>query len=141
MTPTLLGRLQTRFFLLVTVGLAWTLLVTPLLPRDGAGLSESFGLTLTALATVTVIGLVGWEPIYHLLQQIRWEKDWPTGLGLVTGLPEGLVTYLVLAAERDVPVAAFVIHFSTTWLVVWLAVHGPLRIVLLRWRYRGGRIL
>ena len=41
MTPTHLGRLQTRIFLVLFVGLPWTLLVSPFLPgpRDGKGFS------------------------------------------------------------------------------------------------------
>ena len=90
---------------------------------------------------MAILGVVIWEPIYHGLQQLRWEKDWPTGIGLVTGLSEGLVTYAVLAASMDVPGAAFFFHFSTTWILVWAAAHGPLRVALVRWRYRGGRIV
>lgn len=141
MTPTFLGRIQTRLLLLATVGVVWTLLIGPFLPADGAPLSEVYELTFEALLIVAVIGVLVWEPIYHLLQQLRWEKDWPTGLGLVTGVSEGIVTWLVLSSDQDVPGAAFVVHFATTWLVVWFFLHGPLRILLLRWRYRGGRVL
>lgn len=141
MTPTLLGRIQTRLLLLATVGVVWTFLIGPFLPASGAPLSDVYELTFEALVIVAVVGLVVWEPIYHMLQQIRWEKDWPTGLGLVTGLSEGIVTWLVLSSDQDVPAAAFVFHFATTWIVVWCFLHGPLRIVLLRWRYSGGRVL
>jgi len=141
MTPTFIGRIQTRLLLLATVGVVWTILVTPFLPAGGAPLGDVYGATFQALAIVAVVGIIIWEPIYHGLQQLRWEKDWPTGIGLVTGLTEGVTTYLVLAADRDVPGAAFFFHFATTWILVWASVHGPLRIVLLRWRYRGGRIV
>lgn len=140
MTPTFIGRLQTRLLLLATVGIVWTILVSPFLPAGDATLGEVYTATFRALAIVALIGVIIWEPIYHGLQQLRWEKDWPTGLGLVTGLTEGLSTYLLLTATMDVPGAAFVLHFLTTWVLVWLSVHGPLRVVLLRWRYRGGRI-
>lgn len=141
MTPTFLGRVQTRLLLLATVGVVWTLLVSPILPAGGAPLSDVYTATFRALGIVAVIGVFFWEPIYHGLQQLRWEKDWPTGVGLVVGLTEGVTTYLVLTTTMDVPGAAFVVHFATTWVLVWASVNGPLRIVLLRWRYRGGRIL
>ncbi len=141
MTPTFLGRIQTRLLLLATVGVVWTILVTPFLPAGGAPLGDVYTATFRALGIVALVGVLFWEPIYHGLQQLRWEKDWPTGLGLLTGLVEGVTTYLVLTASMDVPGAAFVIHFFTTWVLVWAALNGPLRIVLLRWRYRGGRIL
>lgn len=141
MTPTLLGRIQSRIVLLLTVGLGWTIIVTPFLPSGGTATSEVYAVTLTALAIVAVIGAAVWEPIYHGLQQFRWEKDWPTGLGLVTGINEGLATFAVLSMLRSFSSAAFWWHFSTTWILVWIAIHGPLRIVALRWRYRGGRFL
>ncbi len=141
MTPTLLGRIQTRLALLLVVGLGWTLLVTPFLPAGGAPIGERYGATLSALVLVGLFGVVLWEPLYHGLQQLRWEKDWPTGLGLVTAVPEGILTYVVLGSLRNVSGAAFFLHFLSTWLLVWITVHGPLRIVLVRWRYRGGRIV
>lgn len=141
MTPTFFGRIQTRLLLLGTVGVVWTLFIGPFLPARGAPLGDVYSLTFQALLIVAIVGAFVWEPIYHLLQQFRWEKDWPTGLGLVTGLSEGLVTWLVLSSGQDVPGAAFVLHFATTWIVVWCFLHGPLRIVLLRWRFSGGRVV
>ncbi|MEZ5379930.1 MAG: hypothetical protein R2733_25775 [Acidimicrobiales bacterium] len=141
MTPTLWGRLQTRIILLLTVGLGWTIIVTPFLPSGGAPLGEVYRTTLSALAVVLVVGVIFWEPIYHGLQQLRWEKDWPTGIGLVTGISEGVSTLVVLSVLRDVPTTAFWLHFLSTWFLVWITLHGPLRIVALRWRYRGGRFV
>ena len=111
------------------------------MPQTGQNVAEVYGLTFQALVIVAVLGVVLWEPVYHGLQQLRWEKDWPTGVGLVVGVIEGVATYIVLSANRDVPGLAFVLHFATTWFLVWCTVNGPLRIILLRWRYRGGRIL
>lgn len=149
MTPTLYGRIQTRLVLLATVGVLWTLLIGPLLvgimSDDDAGLGDVYRLAFGALVLVAVVGIV-WELIYHGLQQYRWEKDWPTLFGLVLGLPEGIVTLLLLSAGLpwdvgDVPVGAYVVHFATTWIIVWLFANGPMRVVALRWRYDGGRLL
>lgn len=142
MTPTLSGRIQTRIFLVLVIGIPWTLLIGPILPRPaGATLGDAYSTLLLAVVVVAVAG-IGWELVYHALQQLRWEKDWPTLFGLVTGVPEGITTYLILRAlGQDVDVAAFLIQFTTLWLLVWLAANGPMRVVLLRWRFRGGRIL
>lgn len=150
MTPTLAGRIQTRLALLATVGLAWTLLVTPLLPRGVAfgsdsELGELYEATITALAVVAILGAVVWEPIYHGLQQLRWEKDWPISIGLASGLLEGAVAFaamdeMVMDGSSVVLPSTFWWHFVTTWIVVWLFANGPMRVVLLRWRYRGGRV-
>ncbi|MGY1642086.1 hypothetical protein ACI782_13305 [Geodermatophilus sp. SYSU D00703] len=143
MTPTLNGRIQTRVLLLLTVGLLWTLLVTPVLPT-GAPVGASYGATLSVLLLVTVLGVL-WELVYHGLQQFRWEKDWPTLFGLVTIVPEGLLVWFLVAGGATwldgVPGPAFVLHLVTTWLVVWLVANGPLRVPFVHWRNRGGRIV
>ena len=142
MTPTLSGRIQTRLLLLGTVGLLWTLIVVPVLPKGGATLAETYALTVLALIVVAVVG-IGWELLYHGIQQYRWEKDWPILLGLLLGVPEGIVAFFVIVAlVPDEPsVLTFLLHFATTWIVIWLFAIGPLRVFLLRWRYQGGRIL
>ena len=148
MTPTLSGRIQTRLVLLATLGVLWTVLIGPLLVGsmgdDAATLGDVYRLAFGALVLVAVVGVV-WEFVYHGLQQYRWEKDWPTLFGLLEGLPEGIVVLLLLRAGLpwdvgDVPVGAYIVHFASTWIVVWLFANGPMRVVNLRWRYRGGQL-
>ena len=86
MLPTLNGRIQTRLFLTVVLGGIWTLLLTPVLPLPGP-LAAAYRTTFIILLTTLVLG-IGWELIYHFLQQFRWEKDWPTGFGLITGVTQ-----------------------------------------------------
>lgn len=145
MVPTLLGRIQTRLFLLAVVGAAVTAALTPVLPVDGP-LTQRYQATFVVLAAVAVLG-VGWELIYHFLMQWRWEKDWPTLFGLLTLVPEGVLVGLL--ATRDllpglpgpVPTAAFVIHFVVVWVIVWLVANGPMRVPFIHWRFRGGRLV
>ncbi len=143
MTPTLIGRMQTRAALILTVGVIWTVLIVPALPRSGmAGIGAVYRVAFFALAATIVVGIVLWEPLYHLAQQWRWEKDWPISYGLLQGIPEGILVYFITdAAVGPVPVSTFAPHFITTWIVVWLVANGPMRVILLRWRYRGGRVL
>lgn len=139
MTPTLFGRIQTRIFTCATVGGLWTLIVTPFLPR-----SPSYKVTFTALGLVALLGVVLWEPIYHFLQQFRWEKDWPAMFILLEAIPEGVLVYLLLPPLSDTPVVPwqpFVVLFVTTWLAIFVFVHGPIRVPFLRWRFRGGRFV
>jgi hypothetical protein len=143
MTPTLMGRIQTRLFLLLLVGGVITLLVTPVLPGGGP-LADRYRTTFTVLALVFVVGIV-WEVLYQFLQQFRWEKDWPTLFGLVTGVPEGVVAYLLLDAGLvpgidGIDGTAFLVHFALVWIAVWLFANGPMRVVSLRWRFNGGRL-
>jgi hypothetical protein len=137
-TPTLLGRIETRIFTVFTFGLLWTLVLTPVL---GAPLSVTF----RALVLVAVLGAVIWDPLYQLLLQFRWEKDWPAIFVLLEGINEGLLVHAVLVRTVPdgtvVPLGTFIVHFATTWLLLFVVVHGPLRVPFLRWRFRGGRIL
>jgi hypothetical protein len=143
--PTLNGRIQTRVFVTLVVGGLWTLLITPVLPVPGT-LPDAYATTFVVLLAVTVLG-VGWELVYHLLQQFRWEKDWPTFFGLITAVNEGLLVWLLLedgavpGIDGPVPFSAFLLQFVTTWLVVWLTVNGPMRVPFVHWRFRGGRIV
>jgi hypothetical protein len=143
--PTLGGRIQTRLFLLAVVGGIVTLIIGPLLPVS-APLSVVYRNTFVILAAVAILG-IGWECVYHFLMQWRWEKDWPTLFGLLTGIPEGVLVWLLLRAgaipgiSGTVPTAAFVIDFALVWLAAWLVANGPMRVPFIRWRFRGGRLV
>jgi len=142
--PTLFGRIQTRIFLIAVIGGLWALVISPLLPGGGS-VSDKYRTMYAVLLIVLVLGVL-WEFVYHGLQQFRWEKDWPTLFGLVLGVPEGVVAYLVartgvLPWAEHVSVSAFVVGFGTTWLVTWLWVNGPMRVLSVHWRFRGGRLV
>ncbi len=144
MLPTLNGRLQTRVFVTLVVGGLWTLLITPVLPVPGT-LPDAYGTAFVVLLALAVLGL-GWELLYHLLQQFRWEKDWPTFFGLVTAVNEGALLWLLLEQGAvpglgPVPLPAVLLQFVTTWLVLWLTVNGPMRVPFVHWRFRGGRLV
>lgn len=145
MVPTLSGRVQTRLFLLFLLGGVVTALITPVLPAGGA-LADRYQTTFVVLAAVIVLG-VGWELVYHLLMQWRWEKDWPTMFGLVTAVPEGVLVWVLADYGQlpwlpgTVPLPAFLIHFGVVWLVVWLFANGPMRVLFIRWRFHGGRLM
>ncbi len=97
------------------------------------------------LIAVAILG-IGWEVLYHGLQQFRWEKDWPTGFGLVTAVNEGALLYVLIHGDvvpvlPVVPLVPFVVHFLVVWIGVWVFVNGPMRVPLLHWRFVGGRVL
>jgi hypothetical protein len=142
--PSLSGRIQTRILLLATVGVVWTLIVGPLLPA-AAPLGDVYTMALQALLLVAILGSILWEPLYHLIQQYRWEKDWPTLFALLAGIPEGLLAFFLMqgSGQMDGGVSGptFFWHFATVWVVVWTVASGPMRVVLIRWRFRGGRVL
>ena len=145
MVPTLLGRIQTRLVLLAVVGGLVTAALAPLLPVP-APLADRYQAAYVVLAAVAALGL-GWELIYHVVMQWRWEKDWPTLLGLLTIVPEGILVWVAVRAgwlpglPGPVPLDGFALDLATVWLAVWLVANGPLRVPFVRWRFRGGRFL
>jgi len=145
MVPTLNGRIQSRLFLMVVVGGLITLVIVPVLPGS-APIEDKYRNGFLVLISITVLGVL-WEFLYHFLMQWRWEKDWPTLFGLVTGVPEGLLVWLLLSAGAipgivgTVSGAAFVIQFTVIWLGAWLVANGPMRVPFIRWRFNGGRLV
>lgn len=151
MIPTLNGRIQTRIFLILFIGIPWTLIITPFLPnsRDitGGSLIDTYKTTLSVLGIVLVLAVFGWELLYHFLQQFRWEKDWPVMFSLFLVIPEAIVAKIVFNAldigtkfNATATNATFWWHIVTTWLVMWLFVLGPIKVFFIRWRFNGGRI-
>ncbi len=151
MIPTLNGRIQTRIFLILFVGIPWTLIITPFLPNNrdltGGSLIDTYKTTFSVLGNVLVLAVLGWELIYHFLQQFRWEKDWPVMFSLLLVVPEALVAKVVFNAldigakfNATATNSTFWWHIVTTWIVMWLFVLGPIKVFFIRWRFNGGRI-
>jgi hypothetical protein len=147
MLPTLWGRIQTRLVLLATVGVFFVAILTPLLPL-GVPFASKYRITFTVLFLVAFIGIF-WELLYHFVMQWRWEKDWPTLFGLLTGIPEGLFIWVLLLSGvvpgvdhlGILPSIGYWILFSIIWLAVWVVSNGPLRVLSVHWRFRGGRFV
>ena len=137
MTPTLLGRWQTRLVMVLTLGVLVTVAVASL--RDGPffhvlGYTLGFGLA--------------WDVLYIQLQRLRWDRDWPAAFQVASGLVEGLLIYGLIRhvglpgiPAGSVPVMTFTAHYGLMWLVIFIWVQGPMRAVLPRWRFDGGRVL
>jgi hypothetical protein len=139
MTPTVLGRWQTRLLLLATVGSIITVLFSWV--YSGSGVSAPF---FQVLGYVALLGL-GWDAVYHQLQQYRWDHDWPAVLQLVAGIWEGLVLAILFKTiglpglDRTMPIDAFVGHYSLVWLGFFITSQSLMRIIFPRWRFRGGQ--
>jgi hypothetical protein len=144
--PTLSGRIQTRLFLLTVVGVPWTLLISYIGPHNSGSLASLYEVTFWVLAEVAVVGCLFFEPLYHFLMQFRWEKDWPISFSLLVGIPEGILAFYLLSVIGPDPhppvatTATFLTQFITLWILVWLTAIGPMRVLIPRWRYRGGRL-
>ncbi len=137
MTPTLVGRWQTRTALLATIGLLITLIFVLVLGSD---------VFLRVLVSAAIFGVM-WDVIYIVLQRFRWDRDWPAAFQVLNGFTEGLFLYAAIALgllpflpAREVSVAAFVSHYGLVWLIIFLWTQGPMRAIFPFWRFHGGRI-
>jgi hypothetical protein len=145
MTPTLLGRWQTRLFLLATIGVLITLpfYFGIIGANPGVGNNPVF---FWILGYVALFGFV-WDILYIFLQKFRWDRDWPGIFQLFAGIWElvfvgcGVKLLGLPNVSKAVPLFWFIVHYSAVWLGVYIASQSLMRILFPRWRFRGGRLL
>lgn len=144
MTPTLFGRWQTRLLLLTTVGV----LVSLPFAIGWIGFSAN-SVYFWILAYVAIFGL-GWDVLYDYLQKSRWDRDWPAVYQLFAGIWELVFVFCGIKLFNFLPIplpkeelslAAFLLHYSVVWLAVFISSQSLMRIIFLRWRFRGGEWL
>ena len=131
MTPTLRGRWQTRLLLMATVGILVSLLF--------ALLYADFETPLIVLGLALLLGF-GWDMIYHTLQNFRWDGDWPPLFYCVGCALEGASLWVLTSSvlRLDLTLGQFVAHSTAVWLTILAVMFGPLKVLLPRWRFRGG---
>ncbi len=135
MTPTLVGRWQSRLFLLGTIGLFVTAIFVYFLQSTAP---------FAILAGVFILGLA-WDVLYNAWQKTRWDHDWPPVLQFATGIVEGILAFgLIYAFNLITPlpaIPAFWLHYTAVWLSTFIAAQSIMRLIFPRWRFRGGQWL
>lgn len=148
MTPTLMGRWQTRLFLLGTIGFLITLFF--------GWRFEDYVTPIIILLYVIAMGIV-WDILYTYIQTYRWDRDWPPAYQLFAGLWEGLFLWLLIGtgflwgilgpselpgiSTGSITVSQFISHYATVWVFTFVASQSLLRLIFPRWRFRGGQWL
>lgn len=140
MTPTLLGRWQTRIFLLATVGtlVTWLFVVGIV----GGHPSPDYW---WVLLYVGLLG-IGWDVIYNFLIQFMWDHDWPGIFQFAAAVVEGLFLggiFWFFGLPPSVPKAdfmpiLFISHYSLVWVSIYCFSWVGMRLLFPRWRFRGG---
>ena len=145
MPPTLLGRWQTRLWLMILIGGFFTAIYWALLGIAGVIPSNDPSL-FVVLAIVLFLGLI-WDIPYMAVLRFRWDHDWPAIFQLFSGIWEWLVVWGVVAFVT-IPFVTrpetgswwiFHTHYWLVWLTTFIASQGFLRILNPRWRFRGGQ--
>lgn len=137
MTPVLVGRWQTRTFMMLTFGIPisiifaiiWQDMITPFM----------------ALSYILIIGLV-LDIAWNWVQGRRWENDFPPVLHAATGAIEGLL-FWVLAKTITLPLIPvelslhrFLAHYCSIFIVIFFVLWSLMKVLFPWWRFHGGRI-
>lgn len=124
MTPTLIGRFQTRVFLSIIIALP-ILFVFKSIP---------------IIFIMLPLGLL-WEFIYDYIQHRRWDADWPLAFTFVGGVLEGGVLYKALSLTSGVPLYNFFFMYMIIFLASFILLAGVLNTLFPYRRFKGGRVL
>ena len=145
MTPTLLGRWQTRLLLMGTIGLIITLFFC-----TGAAGNPASSVYFAILIYLIIFG-IGWDCLYMFIQSFRWDQDWPAFLQWLAAIWEAFFFVLIRVilgiqlpftdVEGDFPLIWFIGHYLMTWIAVFIASQSVMRLLFPKWRFHGGEWL
>jgi hypothetical protein len=144
MTPTLIGRWQTRILLLATAGVLVSLPFV--MGWIGPGSNPVY---FAILSYVGIFGLA-WDTLYDHLQKSRWDRDWPAIYQVFAGIWEMLFVWCGVKLLGIFPIpmpkenlfwGAFFQHYVTVWIAVFITSQVIMRIIFPFWRFRGGKWL
>lgn len=160
MTPTLLGRWQTRILLFAVIGLPVTALYAlAFVGADGRLPREPF----LFLGLILAVGLVA-DVVYDRLQRLRWEGDWPFIFFVYFSVLEFLAAFGLMRADLidvlpacrlarvlpgegevcevyTIPFRLAAVQFGLVLVPMLIAVVGLVQVVLVRWRFDGCEVV
>ena len=143
MTPTLMGRLQTRILLYIFLALPITACVSLYLDLLEIG---RFWDPFVFITAMTVVGLI-LDPVYMQIQRFRWDNDWPFAFQFFfTILEFGITVGIMNAGLLDpflverIEASTAIFHFSLVFIPSFLALLGGVQIFLVHWRFKGGEL-
>ena len=138
LTPTQSGRWQTRLLLLTTLGVPVTFVF--------GYLFNDFVTPFALLGYILFLGFL-WDLVYNALQTLRWDRDWPPLFFGIAGLFEGLflwdLTYFIAlpGVDPQLTFGRFAAHYGAVFILTLAVMLGPLKVIFLKWRFRGGRLI
>lgn len=124
MTPTLIGRFQTR--LLVNIAIALPILLA----------SQSFPIIFIMIPVDFL-----WDYFYDYLQHKRWDADWPLVFVFIGGVLEGVSIYVVIDMLTNINTNRFILIYTVIWLITFISQIGLLNLLFPYRRFKGGRFL
>jgi hypothetical protein len=160
MAPTLLGRLQTRIVLFLSIGLPVTILYAIwLASRSRPDLNGAFPewiktpggvpLDMRPVQIVCLLLLVGamLDFLYIQLQHLRWDRDWPFAFQFAASIGEFAIVLALVKLDvipfmpsrwvRDDDYPYLILHFAWFFIPSFVALLGFIQIFMVRWRFKG----
>lgn len=145
MTPNLVGRWQTRLYLLGLIGGMIALLFVW---RYNARIPYSNKYRWIPEYVVAYLVLFGfvWDIIYQTILHFHWDYDWPGAYTLVAGILEGALVFLLirfvglpLIPKGRVDFGHFILEYAVIWCFTYFWVQFLMRAIFIRWRFRAAR--
>jgi hypothetical protein len=144
-TPNLIGRWQTRLFLL---GLIGGVIALAFVWRYNATIPYSHRdrwIPLFVLGYIILFGFF-WDMLYQVILHRHFEFDWPNTYTTIAGVVEGGLVFLLLRfvglpfiTKGAVDFGHFWLEYGVIWLVTYLFVQTLMRAFFPRWRFRQAR--
>jgi hypothetical protein len=142
-TPSLMGRWQTRLWLMIFIGLPISALFVYLYRGAGARFTP---VPLYMLGYVLLFGVV-WDVLYQfVITRAQWDYDWPAAYQFIVGFTEGVLIYLLIRftglpgiAKGGVSLGRFWLAYGAIWLTTYTWLFFFMRAVFVRWRFRAGQ--
>jgi hypothetical protein len=139
MIPTIVGRIQTRILLVLTLGNLVTFLWSLLF--------NNYYIPFLILYINLILG-IALDFVYNFIQDMRWDRDWPPILAFIGGIVEGVVLWLVInytpladVFNDKVALINFLLHYISVFVSTFCTMLFFMNIFFPKWRYNGGKIV
>ncbi len=145
MTPNLVGRWQTRLYLLGLIGGMIALLFVWRYNMRIPYTNRNRWIPEYVVAYLIIFGFV-WDVIYQTILHFRWDYDWPGAYSLIAGILEGALVFLLirfvglpLIPKGSVDFGHFALEYGVIWTFTYFWVQFVMRALFIRWRFRAAR--
>lgn len=144
-TPNLVGRWQTRLYLLgliggiIALGFVWRYNMRIPYGNRNRWIPEF------VIGYLILFGFV-WDILYQAITYRRWDYDWPAAFYTITGIVEGAFLFLILRfvglpliPKGSVDFGHFILEYAVVWGFTYFWVFFMMRAIFIRWRYHQAR--
>jgi len=144
-TPNIIGRWQTRLYLIGLlgglIGLLFVWRYNSFIPYS----NKYRWIPEYVVGYVLVFGFL-WDLLYQGITRLRWDNDWPGAFFFISGGIEGVLVFLLirfvglpLIPKGSVDFGHFWLEYGVVWLFTYFWVQFLMRAIFINWRFRQAR--